>query len=161
VQRFAKFSCKRELYACSFPLPRIEILRAIAFMFNRQNVQRSARFSCKRELYACFFPPPAYRNSKSDRVRERMGVLTFNPPFLFYSGVPGVKPVLIELTDFHTKEKVDELEVDAVMVATGRAPFTQVYDYSRPSISGAALRVSKPISGRFPVRFNAFHRQKA
>lgn len=40
-------------------------------------------------------------------------------------GVPGVKPVVIELTDFHTKEKVDELEVDAVMVATGRAPFTQ------------------------------------
>lgn len=42
------------------------------------------------------------------------------------AGVPGVKPVVIELTDFHTKEKVDELEVDAVMVATGRAPFTQV-----------------------------------
>ena len=41
-------------------------------------------------------------------------------------GVPGVKPVHIELTDFKTKEKVDELEVDAVMVATGRAPFTQV-----------------------------------
>ena len=37
-----------------------------------------------------------------------------------------MKPVLIELTDFKTKEKVDELEVDAVMVATGRAPFTQV-----------------------------------
>ena len=34
--------------------------------------------------------------------------------------------MLIELTDFKTKEKVDELEVDAVMVATGRAPFTQV-----------------------------------
>lgn len=38
----------------------------------------------------------------------------------------GVKPVVIELTDFKTKEKVDELEVDAVLVATGRAPFTQV-----------------------------------
>ena len=37
-----------------------------------------------------------------------------------------MKPVHIELTDFKTKEKVDELEVDAVMVATGRAPFTQV-----------------------------------
>lgn len=32
----------------------------------------------------------------------------------------GVKPVVIELTDFKTKKKVDELEVDAVMVATGR-----------------------------------------
>mmetsp|Transcript_8484 Transcript_8484/g.24316 ORF Transcript_8484/g.24316 Transcript_8484/m.24316 type:complete len:579 (-) Transcript_8484:1271-3007(-) len=40
-------------------------------------------------------------------------------------GVPGVKPVVIELTDFNTKEKVDELEVDACLVATGRAPYTQ------------------------------------
>eukprot|EP00197_Chlamydomonas_leiostraca_P003832 CAMPEP_0202865534 /NCGR_PEP_ID=MMETSP1391-20130828/6215_1 /ASSEMBLY_ACC=CAM_ASM_000867 /TAXON_ID=1034604 /ORGANISM="Chlamydomonas leiostraca, Strain SAG 11-49" /LENGTH=576 /DNA_ID=CAMNT_0049545393 /DNA_START=14 /DNA_END=1744 /DNA_ORIENTATION=- len=40
-------------------------------------------------------------------------------------GVPGVKPVLVELTDFKTKKVVDTLEVDAVMVATGRAPFTQ------------------------------------
>jgi dihydrolipoamide dehydrogenase len=39
-------------------------------------------------------------------------------------GVPGVKPVIIELTDFTTKEKVDELEVDACLVATGRAPYT-------------------------------------
>ena len=37
-----------------------------------------------------------------------------------------MKPVIVELTDFKTKEKVDELEVDAVLVATGRAPFTQV-----------------------------------
>jgi dihydrolipoamide dehydrogenase len=35
-----------------------------------------------------------------------------------------VKPVIVELTDFNTKEKVDELEVDAVLVATGRAPYT-------------------------------------
>ncbi len=42
------------------------------------------------------------------------------------AGVPGVKPVVIELTDFKTKEVVDELEVDAVLVATGRAPYTQV-----------------------------------
>ena len=41
------------------------------------------------------------------------------------AGVPGVKPVLVELTDFKTKEVVDELEVDAVLVATGRAPYTQ------------------------------------
>lgn len=39
-------------------------------------------------------------------------------------GVPGVKPVKIELTDFNTKEKVDELEVDACLVATGRSPYT-------------------------------------
>ncbi|KAK9810848.1 hypothetical protein WJX73_001865 [Symbiochloris irregularis] len=40
-------------------------------------------------------------------------------------GVPGVKPVEIELTDFKTKEVVDKLEVDACLVATGRAPYTQ------------------------------------
>jgi dihydrolipoamide dehydrogenase len=39
-------------------------------------------------------------------------------------GVPGVKPVTIQLTDFKTKEVVDELEVDACLVATGRAPYT-------------------------------------
>jgi dihydrolipoamide dehydrogenase len=39
-------------------------------------------------------------------------------------GVPGVKPVVIELIDAGTKEKVDELEVDAAMIATGRAPYT-------------------------------------
>lgn len=32
----------------------------------------------------------------------------------------------MELTDFKTKEHVDTLEVDAVLVATGRAPYTQV-----------------------------------
>ena len=37
-----------------------------------------------------------------------------------------MKPVIVELTDFKTKEKVEELEVDAVLVATGRAPYTQV-----------------------------------
>lgn len=36
----------------------------------------------------------------------------------------GVKPVTIELTDFKTKKVVDVLEVDACMVATGRAPYT-------------------------------------
>eukprot|EP00236_Picocystis_salinarum_P001430 CAMPEP_0183828352 /NCGR_PEP_ID=MMETSP0807_2-20130328/2738_1 /TAXON_ID=88271 /ORGANISM="Picocystis salinarum, Strain CCMP1897" /LENGTH=575 /DNA_ID=CAMNT_0026073541 /DNA_START=42 /DNA_END=1769 /DNA_ORIENTATION=- len=39
-------------------------------------------------------------------------------------GVPGVKPVEIELTDFKTKEVIDNLEVDACLVATGRAPYT-------------------------------------
>jgi len=37
-----------------------------------------------------------------------------------------VKPVVIELTDVKTKEKVDEIEVDACLVATGRAPYTHV-----------------------------------
>eukprot|EP00879_Flechtneria_rotunda_P000751 GHRR01000872.1.p1 GENE.GHRR01000872.1~~GHRR01000872.1.p1 ORF type:complete len:580 (+),score=238.73 GHRR01000872.1:99-1838(+) len=40
------------------------------------------------------------------------------------AGVPGVKPVEIELTDFKTKKVVDTLEVDACLVATGRAPYT-------------------------------------
>jgi dihydrolipoamide dehydrogenase len=40
-------------------------------------------------------------------------------------GVPGEKPVLIQLIDANTKEKVEELEVDAAMIATGRAPFTE------------------------------------
>ena len=40
--------------------------------------------------------------------------------------MPGVKPVVIELTDVKTKEKVEELEVDACLVATGRAPYTHV-----------------------------------
>lgn len=39
-------------------------------------------------------------------------------------GVPGVRPVLIDLIDAGTKEHVDQLEVDAAMIATGRAPFT-------------------------------------
>merc|ERR1719331_201749 len=40
-------------------------------------------------------------------------------------GIPGVKPVKIELTDATTKEKLDEMEVDAVMVCTGRAPYSE------------------------------------
>lgn len=40
-------------------------------------------------------------------------------------GVPGVKPVVVELVDFKTKAPVGTLEMDAVLVATGRAPFTE------------------------------------
>ena len=40
-------------------------------------------------------------------------------------GIPGEKPVTIELTDFKTKEVVDTMEVDAVLVATGRSPYTE------------------------------------
>ena len=39
-------------------------------------------------------------------------------------GIPGQKPVVIDLIDAGTKEHVDQLEVDAAMVATGRAPYT-------------------------------------
>ena len=39
-------------------------------------------------------------------------------------GIPGEKPVTIELSDFKTREVVDVMEVDACLVATGRAPFT-------------------------------------
>jgi dihydrolipoamide dehydrogenase len=39
-------------------------------------------------------------------------------------GIPGEKPVTIELTDATTKEVVDVMDVDACMVATGRSPYT-------------------------------------
>ena len=39
-------------------------------------------------------------------------------------GVPGVKPVLVELVDTKTREHVQTLELDAVLVATGRSPYT-------------------------------------
>lgn len=35
-------------------------------------------------------------------------------------GIPGVKPVLVDLVDFKTREPVQTLELDAVLVATGR-----------------------------------------
>ena len=41
-------------------------------------------------------------------------------------GIPGEKAVRIELSDFKTREVVDVMEVDAVLVATGRSPFTEV-----------------------------------
>lgn len=40
-------------------------------------------------------------------------------------GVPGEKPVEIELIDAGTKEAVDTLYVDAAMIATGRRPYTE------------------------------------
>lgn len=40
-------------------------------------------------------------------------------------GIPGQKPVTVELTDANTKEVIDEMQPDAVLVATGRAPFTK------------------------------------
>ncbi|GAB0489792.1 hypothetical protein MMPV_004444 [Pyropia vietnamensis] len=40
-------------------------------------------------------------------------------------GEPGVTPVRIELTNAKTKELQEVLEVDAVLVATGRVPYTE------------------------------------
>merc|ERR1712151_1242406 len=39
-------------------------------------------------------------------------------------GIPGEKPVVVKMIDAKTKEHVETLEVDAVMVATGRVPNT-------------------------------------
>lgn len=39
-------------------------------------------------------------------------------------GIPGVKPVTIEMIDADTKEHVETLEVDGAMIATGRVPNT-------------------------------------
>jgi len=40
-------------------------------------------------------------------------------------GIPGQKPVVIEMIDAKTKELVETLEVDACMVCTGRAPYSE------------------------------------
>jgi len=40
-------------------------------------------------------------------------------------GVPGEKPVTIEMIDANTKEHVETLEVDACMVCTGRSPYSE------------------------------------
>jgi dihydrolipoamide dehydrogenase len=40
-------------------------------------------------------------------------------------GIPGVKPVTIEMIDATTKEHVETLEVDACMICTGRAPYSE------------------------------------
>ena len=40
-------------------------------------------------------------------------------------GVPGVKPCRVKMIDAVTKEHVETIEPDAVMVCTGRAPFSE------------------------------------
>ena len=62
-----------------------------------------------------------YSSSFKRNIDFRTGVLATSVK----AGIPGVKPVEIELTDFNTKEKVDVMEVDACLIATGRVPFTQ------------------------------------
>ncbi len=44
-------------------------------------------------------------------------------------GVPGERPVVIELIDAGTKELVDVLEVDAALIATGRARSRRGWDW--------------------------------
>jgi len=65
-------------------------------------------------------------------------------------GVPGIKPVVIELTDFKTKKVVDTLEVDACMVATGRAPYTQGLNLSAVGVE-ADRRGFVPVSDKMEV----------
>ncbi|KAG1666541.1 hypothetical protein FOA52_014438 [Chlamydomonas sp. UWO 241] len=65
-------------------------------------------------------------------------------------GVPGVKPVLIELTDFKTKKVIDTMEVDAVMVATGRAPYTNGLNLSAIN-SAVDRRGFVPVSDKMEV----------
>ncbi len=59
------------------------------------------------------------------------------------AGIPGVEPVKVELTDFKSKEVVDVLEVDAVLVATGRAPYTQARPAALPYQLHAAVRLQQ------------------
>lgn len=64
-----------------------------------------------------------------------------------------MKPVIVELTDFKTKEVVDHLEVDAVLVATGRAPYTAVLPLSGPALHMCQSRHDRqPGSCTFPRR---------
>jgi dihydrolipoamide dehydrogenase len=40
-------------------------------------------------------------------------------------GIPGVKPATVKMIDAKTKEHVETIEVDAVMVCTGRKPYSE------------------------------------
>jgi len=40
-------------------------------------------------------------------------------------GIPGVKPATVKMIDANTKEHVETIEVDAVMVCTGRKPYSE------------------------------------
>lgn len=64
-------------------------------------------------------------------------------------GIPGVKPVRIELSDFKTRELVDVMEVDAVLVATGRAPYTE--GLNLPSINVETNRGFVPVNEKMQV----------
>lgn len=64
-------------------------------------------------------------------------------------GIPGVKPVVIELSDFKTREVVDTMEVDACLVATGRAPYTEGLNLS--SIGVETQRGFVPVNEKMQV----------
>jgi dihydrolipoamide dehydrogenase len=49
-------------------------------------------------------------------------------------GIPGVKPVTIKMIDAKTKEHVETIEVDACLVATGRAPNTNALGLDKAGI---------------------------
>merc|ERR1719161_2120417 len=53
-------------------------------------------------------------------IKYRTGVLASK----VIPGSPGNKPVVIELSDASTKEKIESLEVDACLIATGRVPYS-------------------------------------
>ena len=57
---------------------------------------------------------------KGRNIDSRVGVFASEVT----PGIPGKKPVTIKMIDAKTKEHVETLEVDACMVATGRAPNT-------------------------------------
>ncbi|KAK6805074.1 hypothetical protein RDI58_002858 [Solanum bulbocastanum] len=59
------------------------------------------------------------------------------------------KPVTIELIDAKTKELKDTLEVDAALIATGRAPFTQ--GLGLENINVQTQRGFVPVDGRMRV----------
>ncbi|CAK8531588.1 unnamed protein product [Lathyrus sativus] len=59
------------------------------------------------------------------------------------------KPVMIELIDAKTKEQKDTLEVDAALIATGRAPFTQ--GLGLENIDVATQRGFVPVDERMRV----------
>ena len=64
-------------------------------------------------------------------------------------GIPGEKPVTIELSDFKTREVVDTMEVDACLVATGRAPYTEGLNLA--SINVETQRGFVPVNERMQV----------
>ncbi|MBA0800062.1 hypothetical protein Gohar_010525 [Gossypium harknessii] len=59
------------------------------------------------------------------------------------------KPVIVELTDAKTKEHKDTLEVDAALIATGRAPFT--YGLGLENINVVTQRGFVPVDERMRV----------
>ncbi|KAJ8901567.1 hypothetical protein NDN08_003776 [Rhodosorus marinus] len=64
-------------------------------------------------------------------------------------GELGKRPVVIELIDAATKEPVDTLEVDAAMVATGRAPNTK--ELNLEAVNVEAQRGFVPVDERMRV----------